>query len=91
MRKRKPIFLLALVWVGIAATRLVPSDSALEVSASVSGRFVNLMTGETREVTLQPELLWVTADELPTAAEALRPLLMRQIDFTKSVRVLPVS
>lgn len=67
-------------FTGVKATAAVsvPSDPALDVSVSISGRFINLLTGEAKEVALHPELIWVTPDELPPEADSLRPALSTQ-------------
>ncbi len=53
----------------------LPFNSALEFAASVQGQFVNLETNERKTLTVQPQVLWVVAEELSITTEELRRAL----------------
>lgn len=50
----------------------IPPDPALDVVVTVRGQFVNWETGERREVTVKPQVLWALTNELPTRTDLLR-------------------
>jgi len=50
----------------------IPPDSSLDVAVTVHGQFVNWETGERKEVTVEPQVLWALVNELPTRTDLLR-------------------
>lgn len=50
----------------------IPPDPSLDVTVTVHGQFVNWETGERKEVTVEPQVLWALPNELPTRTDLLR-------------------
>lgn len=69
---------LLLFWLSVAHAAPDLPDPSLSVSITVHGRFVNLMTGEQRLVTLQPQVLWAFPEELPTRPDLLRRAIRKE-------------
>ncbi len=64
----------------------VPPDPSLDVTLTVHGKFVNWETGEQRVATIEPQVLWALANELPT-----RIVYAERVGIIADVGIVPVK